>query len=435
VVLVLSSTARFRDEFRRPGFWTMVGTFLLGAFPPLLWNANHDWITVEHLIHRGGLDNAHRFNPLDVFAFFGLHVGVYSPLIFTGMLVALYHGCKDSGTHFKRRFLVIFALPLLVMYFAISLKKCGEVNWTAPAFVSLGILTVAFWHERLVNGTQFGWVTTAMDRLASGAESRLRRLRDYVFCGFETQRFCTSALVLGLFMSLLLVNTDAVRRLGLPWQYRRDPTGRLHGWKTTAIAIDKIRHDLEHAAGKPLFLIANRYQSASAVAFYLPEKRVDGPGHPPVYIAESQAIENQYSFWGRYDELVEIPNVARTLLPTVGDPIKHTTLANALANATDPKRPKDGPDADDRRRALIRAMLEVNPALPLDEYASQEAAVSLFYGRDALYITDQENFPPQAIVGGFEKVEPVASWIVTRRDMPLRAIFVFLCHNYHNLPL
>ena len=117
------------------------------------------------------------------------------------------------------------------------------------------------------------------------------------------------------------------------------------------------------------------------------------------------------------------------------DPAKHAALASALAAATDPKVPKEGPVADDCHRALIRAMLAVNPALPLDEYASQEAAVSLFHGRDALYVSDQGPWLPQAIVGGFEKVELLDYWVVTRRDMPLRTISVFSCHNYRNLSL
>ena len=31
-----------------------------------------------------------------------------------------------------------------------------------------------------------------------------------------------------------------------------------------------------------------------------------GPDHPPVYIPESQDMVNQFSFWPRYDEFVEL---------------------------------------------------------------------------------------------------------------------------------
>ena len=41
------------------------------------------------------------------------------------------------------------------------------------------------------------------------------------------------------------------------------------------------------------------------LSFYLKDKRIEGPGHPPVYIPESQDIQNEFSFWPRYDEFVE----------------------------------------------------------------------------------------------------------------------------------
>ncbi|MEI6349920.1 MAG: glycosyltransferase family 39 protein [Verrucomicrobiota bacterium] len=406
VVLVLALTPRLRQEFRRPGFWTMLGVFVLSALPPLVWNSQHHWITVEHLRSRGGIDgHTGGFHPGAVLNFLGLHFGVYSPLIFAAMLAALFWGCREARVHFKSRFLVLFALPLLVMYLLLAFKRTGEPNWTAPAFVSLGILTAAFWHE------------LAQRHLAA-------------------RRFAVATLALGLAMSLFLFNTDVVRQLGLKWSYEKDPTGRLRGWQTVAIAVDDLRHRLEKEGGKPLFLIANKYQTASSLSFYLPEKRSDGPGHPSVYIPESQAIENQYSFWPRYDEMIEPVVLARQLLAQASDPAKHDALAAALAAATDPKLSKEGSEADARRRALIRAMLAVDPKLPLDEYASEEAGVSLFHGRDALYITDRaERRPPTAIRSGFETVELIAQWQEMRRGLPLRQIRVFACRNYRSLSL
>src|SRR5205085_2715643 len=43
------------------------------------------------------------------------------------------------------------------------------------------------------------------------------------------------------------------------------------------------------------------------ISFYLRDKRVEGPGHPPVYIIESQDLINEFSFWPRYDQFVESP--------------------------------------------------------------------------------------------------------------------------------
>ena len=405
IALVLGLTAQYRREFARPGFWVMLGIFALAVIPPVAWNANHDWITLEHLRSRGGLNSGPQFHPEELLAFIGLHFGVYSPLIFGGMLWALWRGCRDSWADFRCKFLVLFALPLLVMYCVLALKKSGEANWTAPAFVSWGILTVAYWHD-----------------LAQ--QNR------------KARRFAVAALGLGLFMSLVLVNTDSVRRLGVRWPYPYDPTGRLRGWQTVAIAVDELRHKMEQETGRPLFLIANKYQTASSLSFYLPEKRTDGPGHPPVYIPESQAIENQYSFWGRYDEMTEPPEIARALLPKVADPAKREALAAALKALAEPESPQ--PDQEkmaERRRALIRAMLAVDPTLPMEEYASEDWGISRFQGRDALFVSDKSGRPPSAIQKGFERVELVATWQEERHGLPLRLIWVFACHNYRSIPL
>ncbi|MEI8233473.1 MAG: glycosyltransferase family 39 protein [Verrucomicrobiota bacterium] len=406
VVLVLVLTPKLRREFARPGFWALLGVFALAVIPPVAWNAGHDWITLEHLRARGGLDSKFGFHPEELLAFVGVHFGVYSPLIFAGMLAALWQGCRAAGwQNFRVRFLVLFALPLLVMYGALSIKHAGEANWTAPAFVSLGILTVAFWH-----------------RLAQGH--------------LWARRFVVAALALGLVMSVGIVNTDVVRRLGVRWSYDNDPGARLRGWETVALAVNDLRHKLEAKSGKPLFLIANKYQTASSLAFYLPEKRVDGPGHPPVYIPESQAIENQYSFWGRYDEMEEPVGLARAMLPKVADPALRGSLEAALKDLAAPEMAKASEELRvERRQALIRALLLVNPALPLDEYASEDWGVSLFQGRDALFVTDQSHRVPQSIRKGFEKVELVGVWKEERRGLPLRLIWAFACHNYRSIPL
>lgn len=405
IALVLGWTAQYRREFARPGFWVMLGVFALAVIPPVVWNAHHDWITVEHLRSRGGLNSGPQFHPTEVLAFLGLHFGVYSPLIFAGMLWALWRSCRDGWSDFRSKCLALFALPLLVMYCVLSLKKSGEPNWTAPAFVSLGILTAAYWHELAQR---------------NGA----------------ARRFAVAALSLGMAGSLVLVNTDAVRRLGVYWPYRMDPGGRLRGWESVAIAVGELRHKIEQETGKPLFLIANKYQTASSIGFYIPEKRADGPGHPPVYIPESQAIENQYSFWGRYDEMTEPPELARAILPKVTDAAKRDALESALKGIAESGSLQPGDEKmAERRRALIRAMLAVDATLPVDEYATEDWGISLFQGRDALFISDRSDHAPSAILRGFEKVEQVATWQEERRGLPLRLIWVFLCHNYRSIPL
>jgi hypothetical protein len=353
--ILLATTAKFRHEFKRHGFWLMVATFLLCTLPVIAWNRNHEWITVVHLRNRGGLDHSgfNFYHVEELLAFAGAHAGVYSPLIFAGMMIALFWGWKKMRTQFKARFLMLFSLPLLLLYAVLSLKRAGQPNWTAPAFLSLGILSVALWLE-------------------AARTSRAKA------------RFAVAAMGVGLFMSLLIINTDLPRQCGIPWPYRLDPGSRLRGWKTAACSVDALRKQFEQSTGKPVFLIGNKYQTSASLSFYLPDKRLEGPGHPPVYIAESQMIENQFSFWPRYDEFVSTPPGAH----------------------------------------------------PADAYYTEEQGVNPFAGRNALYIADDEyEAVPTAIQSGFERVEMIAAWRCERRGLPLRNLRVFACFNYRPLPL
>src|SRR5205085_7832760 len=55
VLLVLAFAPRLRQEFKRPGLYWLLGCFVICTIPPIVWNAQHAWITVLHLRTRGSL--------------------------------------------------------------------------------------------------------------------------------------------------------------------------------------------------------------------------------------------------------------------------------------------------------------------------------------------------------------------------------------------
>ena len=148
-------------------------------------------------------------------------------------------------------------------------------------------------------------------------------------------------------------------------------------WKSVATCVGTLRTQIEQKTGKPVFIIGNTPGIASILSFYLPEKRLEGAGHPPVYIPESQMIENQFSYWPRYDEF-SIPA-------------------------------KDTP--------------------PADPSYHEEQGVNPFIGRTALFITLSEQ-PPTAIQNSFERVEEVKL-----NDLRMPGIHFYQCLNYRSLPL
>jgi 4-amino-4-deoxy-L-arabinose transferase-like glycosyltransferase len=421
VLLLLLLTPRRRDELLRPGFWSMLIAAAPFALPMVRWNAARGWPTTSHLAARGGLETP--WWDLDwksFFDFIAVHFGVYSPLIFLGMVLALaatvapsfrrwgsalrrsivaipssirgswprwlavflvaagfwlagnffemealhtagkgflflaavlFVGIRKEAPnmHWKSRFLAAFALPIVLGYLWIALHHDSEPNWTAPASIAMVILAVAYWRERVM------------------ASRGLRFL-------------AVAGLVIGAAVSVVAVETNVLRVLGFPLPFRRDPSARLRGWKEVARRVDEFRQTIEKQSGQKFFLIANSYGTAAELCFYLPEKRIESPGHPAVYVPESPVAENQFHFWGRYDEYEE------------------------------------------------RKLQVIN-----DQEDSREYGINRFAGRNALYITDrpwETVMPPEIITRTFERWELKTAFQFFERGLPLREVSVFICYRY-----
>jgi hypothetical protein len=353
VVLVLALVPRFRQEFARPGLYLLTGAFALCTVPPIVWNAQHAWITLRHLRSRGSLDQSFGFHPVELLAFLGEHFLAYSPLLFLALAWGVIASCRRMNQQFKVLFLMWFGLPVFIFYSLLSINKAAAPNWDALAFVGFGLLALYFWRERI----------EASAWLKSGA---------------------MAAVLVGLVMSVIALDTDILRSAGFHF-WRSDPSDRMRGWKSATRAVEEIRSDLETKLGERLFLIADARDRASEISFYLRDKRTEGPGHPPVYIVESQDMVNQFSFWPRYDEFVED---------------------------------------------------ESGPAHRPGEPYTEENGVNLFVGRSALFVRDGEKARvPHNIEMAFQSIEPVATIEVRRYGELMRRWQVFLCRNYRTLPL
>src|SRR5438270_10620263 len=353
IVLVLALAPRLRQEFARPGLYSLLGVFALCTLPPIIWNQQHAWVTLGHLRSRGSLEHGFGFHPTEVLSFLGQHFLVYSPFLFLALAWGVIANWRRVNQQFKVLFLMWFGLPVFLFYLLLSVNKAAAPNWDGLAFLGFGLLAIYFWWERLE--------ASVMLRLGA-----------------------VVAILVGLIMSVIALDTDVVRAAGFKLE-RPDPSDRMRGWKTATNALEKMRNDLETKLGEKLFLIADARDRASEISFYLRDKRVEGPGHPPVYIPESQDMVNQFSFWPRYDEFVEIK----------------------------PGTPR-----------------------PEGEVYTEENGINLFTGRNALFIRNGEKgHVPHNIQAAFQSVEPVETIEVRRHDRVLRTWEVFLCRNYRTLPL
>ncbi len=279
-------------------------------------------------------------------SFIAAHFVTFSPLLFLGIAWAVLASLRRVTQQFRTLFLFWFGAPVFVMYLLLSVNKAAAPNWDALAFLSLGVLAVAFWRERI--------------------ESR------------PTLRIWAGAAVV---VSLLVSATSVFLMLGT----NKIKSARIHGWRAATAGVESVRAAVETQLGERVFLIADERDRASEFSFYLRDKTPAQPGHPPVYIVESQDMRNQFSFWPRYDEFVENPAGA----------------------------PKEEGDV-----------------------YTEENGVNLFTGRSALYIqSGADKELPRNITAAFTTVEPRSTIEVRRRGEMVRVLKVFLCRGYKTLPL
>ncbi len=353
VILVLAIAPRLRQELKKPGFYSLLAVFAVCTIPPIIWNAQHAWVTVTHLRARGSLDQGFGFHPTEALKFVGAHFLFYSPLLFLALAVGVIGSWRRINQQLKVLFLFWFGVPIFLFYFLLSINKVAAPNWDALAFLSFGLLAASFWRERLASSI---WL----------------------------RRGAALAILLGLLMSAVALDSDLLRTVGFNIT-RRDPSNRMRGWQSAARAVEKLRDEWDAKTGEKLFLIADDRDRASEVSFYLRDKRPAGPGHPPVYLVESQDLVNQFYLWPRYDEFVSAP-----------------------------PRAKAGED----------------------ESYSEEGGVNLFEGRSALFIRDGANGSlVHNIRAAFQSAEVIATLEVLRHGEHVRTWRIFLCRNYRPLPL
>jgi undecaprenyl-diphosphatase len=224
--------------------------------PVLVWNARTAWVSARHVASQGrgpGLTLEH------LAEFLGSQVLVLTPLVAGLLGWGLFIGIREGFVRRREpyRFLLAFAVPVLSFYCLVALQGKVQANWAAAAYPPLALATAGFLLERRT--------------VLTGA----RRRR-------QAQLLAIAAAV-AVSVSAL---GHVVDRLDLPrWA---DPTRRLRGWAELGRAIGMTLERMPDP--QRTFLVSNRYQVASEVAFYT-------PGHPPAYNFNLGRRLNQYDFW------------------------------------------------------------------------------------------------------------------------------------------
>ncbi len=243
-------------EYRRllfkPGIFVMCFGFLLASIPIFVWNVQTGWVHVMALHSRSGVTDSFHIRPDQFLRFVGEQFGVISPLFLIGIIVAAIASLLKSREDMKLRFLLSQFIPIYCLFGIFALNNHGQPNWTVPALVTGIIFTVVFWRELAARKPAWRWV---------------------VGISFTITAIITAG----------LHDTEI---LHLP--PRMDPMHRTEGWPDFAAHIQKAR-----AAYDANVLLGSDYQSASLMAFYLPDQ-------PDVYLPPAPYGSTQFTLWPGY---------------------------------------------------------------------------------------------------------------------------------------
>ena len=257
-----------RSHLRKPGPYLALLVNLLCALPVLVWNSQHDWITVTHVGDRAEYGRGFEFTLRYVLDFLGSEAVLLNPVFFVGVVwaaVAFWHRDRRDA-----RLVYCFSMgaPVVLVYLLQSFHARVLPNWIAPAILPLFLLMALFWDKR----------------------------RDQALVRWGL----TAALSFGFAAVVLLHETGLIGKIiGRDLPVRLDPLHRVRGWHEVARIAGEARRRLA-AEGKPAFILCTHYTYTSQITFYLPEAKARVRGEPLVYCRETARPENQFPFFPNY---------------------------------------------------------------------------------------------------------------------------------------
>ncbi len=241
----------------------------LGLVPVLIWNAQHDWVTLHHLLGhlgvRGGegvseTSGGWSYDPKWTLEFIVLQTAVTGPAL--ALMIAGIVGTRRSRE--LPGFMLCAAAPVFVFYLLVTLLTPAEGNWAMGGFVTL--CPLAGWMVVSARQRRVTWL-----RLVWGASA-----------------------VTGVLA--LLISPGASLAARTPWLGEKIPVHRMMGMREHAQAAWELGERLREETGRETFFVTGHYGRASQLAFYL-------PGRPTVYCAATAigGSSRQYDHWAETD--------------------------------------------------------------------------------------------------------------------------------------
>jgi 4-amino-4-deoxy-L-arabinose transferase-like glycosyltransferase/membrane-associated phospholipid phosphatase len=262
-----------RVHLRRAGPYVALMIVILATVPVIIWNAQHDWVTIEHVASNAARSDPWRPTLKFFWEFIGAEFALLNPLFFVGMIWAMGAFWRSPARTALWDYCFCMGGPLFLGYLLFSFYKRVFPNWIAAAVVPLFCLMSLFWQHRLAAGWRW------------------------------SRRALAVGLGLGAFAVVILHDTDLTKKvIGRTLPPERDPLRRVRGWSETAMVVSAQREKLR-AEGRPIFIIADHYGMAGELAFYMPDAKAAVQKRQTfVYTKTAAQAKNQFYFWPGYRE-------------------------------------------------------------------------------------------------------------------------------------
>lgn len=216
---------------RTPGPWIALLISMVLITPVLYWNATHDWMSFSYQLGHGF--NKPDWNILRVIITQLMQFVVYSPGVYVLGLWALIAGFRH-WQHPGIRLLILFTLPILLLFNWGSGYEESLPHWTSLAWAGLSPLT-AHW---LMTNWRKPWV-----RIATW-----------------------SSAVYSVFFILLLHSLLFYPWLNIPED--KNILRELYGWRDAAAKAKKLSNKMAKIPGDKPVVMVNNWSLGSRLAWY-----------------------------------------------------------------------------------------------------------------------------------------------------------------------
>jgi hypothetical protein len=265
---------------RLAGSLAMLAGVILFAMPIAIWNHQHGWPTISHLIGAMRLPGGDvapaadwRYNPLWTVSYpfyaFAL-LGPPAALLLIRTVQAAYRPTamdriKDSPLREITSFAIHLGLPAFFFYLLVSFRTDVKLNWPTATFIVFLV------------------------PIACALTARLESNR--------TDRMLWRWTI-GLGLAMIILMSFAPYPLRAIGKIRGDPVNteralkRISGFPKFARSVEEASGETERETGKIPFYVASTYGRAALLAFYM-------KGHPVVFSADSYrgGRESSYDYF------------------------------------------------------------------------------------------------------------------------------------------